>query len=174
MPRGGARPGSGPKKGTKYRKRLRLTAQAVDAPRKQTQAQRMAELRRQVALWTAGDMKPGEIAAVLGLDLEKLKTLFARELAHGRALTRASLLARLDGAGNVSADKRLLDEIAPAILEPPNDGVGGNQNQNSLLTADRPRGVGKKEWARMQASEPDAWANTPWESLFSDTPSKPQ
>src|SRR4051812_43445458 len=125
MPRGGARPGSGPKKGTKYRRRFALTAQSGAIESKQTAAQRMAALRRQVALWTAGDMTPEEIAAVLGYDVDKLKAVFPRELAHGHAITKASLLARLDDAGNVAADKRLLDEIAPNAPLPPEKNVEG-------------------------------------------------
>lgn len=149
MPRGGARPGSGPKKGTKYRRRFTLTAQSGAAESKQTAAQRMAALRRQVALWTAGDMTPEEIAAVLGYDVDKLKAIFPRELAHGHAITKASLLARLDDAGNVAADKRLLDEIAPnAPLSAEKNPEGEGSEKPG---AGRPRKIGKKEWAQAEA-----------------------
>jgi hypothetical protein len=112
MPRGGARPGSGPKKGSKYRRRLRLEAESAASGKKSTAAQRMAELRRRVALGVADGLEPKAIAAVLGYSVEKLRAVFPHELEHGRAIVRLEELTRLDAAssdGKVSASRIIFE-----------------------------------------------------------------
>jgi hypothetical protein len=117
MPRGGARPGSGPKKGTRYRKRLQLTGQPVERAGGTPPHLRMRAQRRRVALLVYDGMTPEKIAAVMGTSLEKLQVIFARELEHGAALIRAELLENLKAAGddgNVSAN-RALQGMPPAL-----------------------------------------------------------
>jgi hypothetical protein len=177
MPRGGARPGSGPKKGTKYRKRFALTAPAVEGGNKPTASQRMATLRHQVALWTSCDMTPDDIAAVLGYDVTKLKTVFARELAFGHSIIKANLLARLDDAGNVAADKRLLDEIGPNAPFPAEAKIGtdfgSEKPDRDSATGNRSRGIGKKKRAIWEAQNCDL-RGTPFDGLLGDDKSKIQ
>lgn len=122
MARGGARSGSGPKKGTKYRKRFQLTAAADASAAKPTQSQRDALIRRQIILCVADGMTPEKIAAVLGYQIEKLQAVYAHELEHGRAIVRAEELMRLDAAsaeGKVAASKILMQTSS---TEPPPPG----------------------------------------------------
>src|ERR1700730_13002304 len=106
MSRGGVRPGSGPKKGAKYNRRLRLESESGVADQKLTPAQRMRALRRQVSLCVADGMVPETIAAILGFETDKLKVVFKHELQFGREIIRAEELARLgeaSGEGKVAA-----------------------------------------------------------------------
>jgi len=180
MGHGGKRAGAGRRKGSKNRRIFALTAQTAAAESKQTAAQRQAALRRQIALFTANNMTPEEIAAVLGFDEERLKAVFTRELTFGHAITKASLLTRLDDAGNVAANvaanKRLLDEIEPNAPLPGEQKNLGLDDPSAPATGERPRGVGKKEWAQRQAQAEDAAFGTPWDALLgqSDPLRKPQ
>src|SRR6266446_6547989 len=95
MPRGGARPGSGPKKGAQYNRRWRLEVESAGPGQKPTAAQRTRALRRQICLCAADGMSVETIAAVLGFSVDKLKALFRRELQFGREIIRAEELARM-------------------------------------------------------------------------------
>lgn len=150
MPSGGARPNSGPKKGTKYRRRYKLTAEEKESGVKLTSAEREAAIRRKVCLWRAAGLTVDDIAIKLGMDVEEVGQVFSREVQHGPALARAELLSRLDDANNVAADKRLLDEIqgAPPGEPPP---------------APKAVKLGKK--AAAAAGAENAFEGTSWDDL---------
>ncbi len=120
---GGRRDGAGRKRGSLNKPKLQLASGADATQKAPTAAQRTRALKRQVALCVADGMDEISIGAVLGLDVAKLRVLFAHELAHGSAIVRAEMLARLaeaGDAGNVAAQKALL-----AVVEPV-DGAGGD------------------------------------------------
>ena len=111
MPRGGKRPGSGPKKGTKYRRRFQLEVEGAKPETKPTAAERSRQMKRRVALAVHEGFAPEKIASLLGLDLEKLKALFGYELEHGHELIRLTeleTLAQASETGNVAASKAIL------------------------------------------------------------------
>ncbi len=114
MPRGGKRENAGRKPGSRTRPKFALTAAAPadTAAAKPTPAQKMAIMRRQVALCIADGMNADKIAAIMGLPLAKLRAVFAHELEHGREIIRAEELLRLDSAsadGKVSASRIILE-----------------------------------------------------------------
>lgn len=123
MPRGGARPNSGPKKGSKYRKRGKPRAEkpmssaappSAEAEREQT--------ARIVALCVHDGMSEADTAAAIGMAVEAMREAFAVELAHGKALIRADVLRRLDeqaSDGKVAATRALLDARAKDAPEAP-------------------------------------------------------
>lgn len=136
MPRGGARPNSGPKKGAKYRPRLKLTPTAPVDGYKLTSAQRMKLLRRQVVLAVSDGWSTERIAAVIGVSAEKLQQLFGRELAHGRDLARMEELLRLDsqsGAGKTQATKTLFENAGSPAPQPGSSETPATANRDKIL-----------------------------------------
>lgn len=111
MSRGGARLGAGRKKGKPNRLKLQLEIAAESVGQKLTPAQRHAALKRQVAICVSDGMPPEKIAVIMGMTIDQLRGAFSRELEHGRELTRAAELFRLDAAsaeGKVAASKIIL------------------------------------------------------------------
>lgn len=137
MPRGGARPGSGPKPGTKYRKRARLPVATEEGAPKMTQAQRHSALKRHIALCKSAGMNDEAIAEVIQIPLEQLRAAFPRELKFGRDIVLAEELARLDAAsasGSVTASKAIL---AAANGENPEIEKGGKRPSGHQATVHR-------------------------------------
>jgi len=113
MGHGGKRPGAGRPKGSKE---FRLEIETPDGAKKPSAAERHRLLQRQVVLCVAKGMPTEKISAVLGIDLERLKQVFAHQLEHGPEIAMAEALLRLDAAsaeGKVAASKQLLQEISP-------------------------------------------------------------
>ena len=134
MPRGGARPGSGPKKGAQYNRRWRLEVESAGPGQKPTAAQRTRALRRQICLCAADGMSVETIAAVLGFSVDKLKALFRRELQFGREIIRAEELARMgeqSAEGKLAATKSLLEKLTPASA------ASGNKRAPAEMENDR-------------------------------------
>jgi len=157
MPRGGKRKGAGRPVGSRSRPRLQLKAVEQTDERKPTAAQRMAKLRRSVALLVADGMAPEKIAAVLGFDLEKLKAVFAHELEHGREIVRAEVLLRFDAAGDGGSvpANRSLESISAAPGAP-----AAPPEQRA------PSRLGKK--AAAQLGSKSAFSNTIWDDFNPD------
>ena len=137
MPKGGARPGSGPKPGKKYRKRFRLLVAPGETAQKLTPAQRHEALKRQVSLCVAAKMSEEAIAEICQVSVSDLQTAFPRELKFGSEIVRAGELARLDVAsagGSVPAAKALL---ATANGELPDIEKGGKKPSGHQATVHR-------------------------------------
>lgn len=97
-------------KGSKNKRRLQLTGERIDAGKKQTPAQRMQLLQRQVVLLVAAGRPPETIAAVMDMPLDRLRSVFAHQLEYGRDIVLAEELMRLDAqsAGGKTAATKLM------------------------------------------------------------------
>lgn len=98
-------------KGSKNKPKFPQSGDLAAEPAKLTRAQLHHQQKRQVALMTHDGMSPEKIAAVMDIDLDKLKETYGRELQHGREIIRAAELMRLETAsaeGKVAASKLLL------------------------------------------------------------------
>lgn len=181
MPRGGKRAGAGRPKGTKNSHRLHLvpfegeSSTATTAP-----VSRMAAMRQRVAALVYDQMAPEAIAAALGIPLRKLQIVFARELEHGHAITRAAIVGGLQAAaaaGNVAAIKRLEEMSAGNAAPVAKLGKKACADEAARAAVERggrfvPRpapGVAKKEITPIRAE--NAGAGTLREELFHSGPS---
>ncbi len=122
MAHGGKRKGAGRPKGSKNKPRLQLQVEGGSATSGKSPAQRMREIRQRVALLVSDGMPVAKISAVMGYPEQKLRALFDHELAHGKEIVRAQMLASLAEAGesgNVAAAKALLANADPEGTQNP-------------------------------------------------------
>ena len=100
----------------------------------------MRDLRRQVSIAVAAGMPREKIAALMALDVAKLETLFAAELAHGAERVKLDQLLLLDAAaaeGKVAAARAVLEVIdgtsPPSAPKKPEPSAGGTKLQRAAL-----------------------------------------
>ena len=126
-------------KGSRNKPRLQLTSPPAHDGKKPTASERMRQLKRRVALCVHAGQSPETIAAVLEMDVSKLRVVFARELEHGAAIVEAEERWRLDesaAAGKVAASKLILDtaeESGSASGQSPADGIDARSSNVRAL-----------------------------------------
>lgn len=136
MPRGGARPGCGRKRGGRNDPSFELIGEEnAERARKMTRADRHQLLKRKVALCVADGMLPAKIAAVMCIKLERLEALYAHELEHGREIIRAEqlLCADLQSAAGKTAGTKLLLESSNRAGGTPSPKDHAKAEQESIV-----------------------------------------
>lgn len=174
-------PGGRPK-GAKDKRQRKRRRDASPLPLDNSAAS--AAVRADVALYAGVGLTPEQIAGVLEIDVDIVRAQFAIELQPGNVIELARNVKRMRDAaegGSVNAQKAL-----DALLRPRTDGdrlhpmgkkataaeaaraaaAGGNM----FAPPAPPTGLGKKEFAALQAK--DAERGTVWEDLLNPKPTE--
>ncbi len=122
---GGKRKGAGRKPGSRNKFRLQPKDASAATPTKAT----MFDLRRRVARLVADGMSEDDVAILMSLSVDKLRSMFEFELRYGRLLLRDRMLERLENASD-SGKVPAIQALAALSASP--DGAKSQRNDKPV------------------------------------------
>lgn len=124
-----------------------------------------------VATWSAAGLTVDEIAAAINASAPWVRKTYAPEIAVGPAQKKAALIARMEKtamAGNVTAQRALLDIYNKAELAKLQDSLGQPLMPTQKPEMERQEPAGKKEAAQQDAK--DVLADSDWAAVLPPAP----